>query len=56
MKGLVAIGSVLVVAWVLGFLVFKTASFLIHLLLIVGAIMLVIGLVKRASSGMSSTR
>jgi hypothetical protein len=56
MKGLVTIGIVLVIAWVFGFLVFKTASFLIHLLLIVGAIMLVIGLVKRASGSVSTTR
>lgn len=56
MKGLVTIGIVLVVAWVFGFLVFKTASFLIHLLLIVGAVMLVVGLVKRASGSISSPR
>ncbi|CAN5754015.1 hypothetical protein BH24GEM1_BH24GEM1_16570 [soil metagenome] len=56
MKGLIAIGIVLVVAWVFGFLVFKTASFLIHLLLIVGAVMLVVGLVKRASGSISSPR
>lgn len=56
MKGLVAIGIVLVVAWVFSYLVFKTAGFLIHLLLIVGAIMLVVGLVKRASGRISSPR
>jgi hypothetical protein len=54
MKGLVSIGMVLLVAWVVAFLVFKTAGFLIHLLLIVGAIMLLIGLVRRAAGGVSS--
>ncbi|HUF34435.1 MAG TPA: lmo0937 family membrane protein [Gemmatimonadales bacterium] len=54
MKGLIALGVVLLVAWVAGYLVFKTAGFLIHLLLIVGAIMLVVGLVKRASGRVSS--
>jgi hypothetical protein len=53
MKGMVSIGVVLLVAWVVGFLVFKTAGFLIHLLLIVGAIMLLVGLVRRASGGVS---
>ena len=55
MKALVTLGIVLLVAWVLGFLVFKTAGFLIHLLLIVGAVMLLIGLVKRAAGGVSSS-
>jgi hypothetical protein len=50
---MIGLGAVLLVAWVAGFLVFKTAGFLIHLLLIVGAIMLVVGLVKRAGSGVS---
>lgn len=54
MRGLVAIGAVLLVAWVLGFIVFKTAGFFIHLLLIVGAIMLILGLVRRASGRVSS--
>lgn len=54
MKGLIAIGVALLVAWALGFIVFKAAGFLIHLLLIVGAIMLLIGLVKRVSGGVSS--
>jgi hypothetical protein len=54
MKGLVGLGIVLVIAWAVGFLVYKTAGFLIHLLLIVGAIMLIVGLVKRVSGRMSS--
>jgi hypothetical protein len=36
----------LVVAWVLGFVVFKVAGVLIHVLLIVGAVILIAGLVK----------
>jgi len=54
MKGMVSLGLVLLVAWLVGFVVFKTAGFLIHLLLIVGAVMLLIGLVKRAGGGVSS--
>ncbi len=53
MKGLVSIGIVLLVLWAVAYLVFKTAGFLIHLLLIVGAIMLVIGLLKRAGRAVS---
>ena len=53
MKGLVSLGIVLLVLWAVAYLVFKTAGFLIHLLLIVGAIMLVIGLLKRASRAVS---
>jgi predicted anti-sigma-YlaC factor YlaD len=53
MKGLVSLGVVLVVLWAVAYLVFKTAGFLIHLLLIIGAIMLVIGLVKRAGRAVS---
>lgn len=53
MKGLVSLGVMLVVLWAIAYLVFKTAGFLIHLLLIIGAIMLVIGLVKRAGRAVS---
>jgi len=53
MKGLVSLGVVLVVLWAVAYLVFKTAGFLIHLLLIIGAIMLVIGLVMRAGRAVS---
>lgn len=54
MRGLVTLGAVLLVAWVVGFVVFKAAGFLIHLLLIVGAVMLLIGLAKRVKGGVSS--
>jgi hypothetical protein len=50
MQGLVSIGGLLVIAWAVAFVVFKVAGFLIHLLLIVGAIMLVVGLARRMSS------
>ena len=50
MKGIVSIGIVLVVAWAVALVVFKVAGFLIHLLLIVGAIMLIVGLARRMSS------
>jgi hypothetical protein len=56
MSGLIPIGIVLVIAWVLGFLVFKLAGFLIHLLVIVGVIMLIAGLVRRVGGGVSSDR
>lgn len=56
MRGLVAIGVVLVILWVLGLVVFKVAGFLIHLLLLVGAIMLIMGLVQRARGGSTTPR
>ncbi len=43
----IGIGVLLLVAWVFGFLVFKVAGFLIHLVLIVGVILLIAGLVRR---------
>ena len=46
MRGLVRIGVLLVIAWILGFVVFKVAGFLIHVLLIVGVVILIAGLVK----------
>jgi hypothetical protein len=52
MRGVIALGIVLLVAWALGFIVFKVAGFLIHLLLVVGAILLLIGLVRRASGNL----
>lgn len=54
MKGLVSLGVVLIIAWLVGLVVFKVAGFLIHLLLIVGAIILIVGLVKRVSGDVSS--
>jgi hypothetical protein len=53
MKGLVSLGIVLLVLWAVAYLVFKTAGFLIHVLLIVGAIMLIVGLLKRAGRAVS---
>ena len=53
MRGIVALGILLIVVWAVAGLVFKTAGFLIHLLLIVGAIMLIVGLVKRAGRAVS---
>jgi Family of unknown function (DUF5670) len=56
MRGLIPIGVLLVIAWLVGFVVFKLAGFLIHLLVIVGVIMLIVGLVRRVSGGVSSDR
>jgi predicted anti-sigma-YlaC factor YlaD len=53
MRGLISLGILLVVLWAVAWLVFKTAGFLIHLLLVVGAIMLIVGLVKRAGRAVS---
>jgi predicted anti-sigma-YlaC factor YlaD len=53
MRGLVTLGILLIVVWAVAGLVFKTAGFLIHLLLIVGAIMLIVGLLKRAGRAVS---
>jgi hypothetical protein len=49
MNRLIGIGVLLLILWVLGFLVFKVAGFLIHLLIIVGIVMLIAGLVRRVS-------
>ena len=49
MRGLIPIGIVLVIVWVVGLLVFKVAGFLIHLLVIIGIIMLIVGFFKRLS-------
>jgi hypothetical protein len=49
MSTFISIGILLVIAWIVGFLVFKLAGFLIHLLVIVGVIMLIVGLFKRMS-------
>jgi hypothetical protein len=46
---LVPIGILLVIAWVFGFLVFKVAGILIHLLIIAGIIMLIVGFFRRVS-------
>jgi hypothetical protein len=44
---LAAIAIALVVLWVLGFLVFHTASFLIHLLLLAAVIAIILHFVRR---------
>ncbi len=49
MRALVPIGILLVIAWVFGFLVFKVAGILIHLLIIAGIIMLIVGFFRRVS-------
>ena len=46
---LTGIGVLLLVAWVFGFLVFKVAGFLIHLVLVIGVILLIAGLVRRVT-------
>jgi hypothetical protein len=56
MQNLVPIGILLVIAWVVGFLVFKVAGFLIHLLVIIGIIMLAVGFFRRVSGGSSLDR
>jgi hypothetical protein len=56
MRGLVPIGILLVIAWVLGFLVFKVAGFLIHLLVIIGIIMLIVGFFRRMGGDVGSER
>ena len=49
MRALVPIGILLVIAWVFGFLMFKVAGILIHLLIIAGIIMLIVGFFRRVS-------
>ena len=46
-----AVGFALLVIWLLGFVVFKVAGFLIHLLLIAAAVVLIVGLVRRVTPG-----
>jgi hypothetical protein len=54
LKGIAILGIVLIIVWIMGFVVFKLAGFLIHLLLIAGAILLIVGLVRRVRGGVSS--
>ena len=54
MKGLVSLGIMLVILWAAAFVVFKVAGILIHLLLIVGVVMLIMGLIRR-SGGRTTT-
>ena len=48
MKGLVSLGALLVVIWAAAFVIFKVAGFFIHLVLIVGVILLIVGWSRRA--------
>jgi len=50
MAGLLLLGAVLVVIWIVALLVFKIVGFAIHLLLIAGLILLVWGFVRRGAS------
>lgn len=54
MRSIVSLGMFLVIAWAVAFVVFKVAGFLIHLLLIIGAIMLIVGFFRRTGGGVSS--
>jgi hypothetical protein len=56
MRGLIPIGILLVIAWILGYLVFKLAGFLIHLLVIVGIIMVIVGFFRRVTGDVPSDR
>ena len=55
-QGLVSLGVFLIIAWAVAFVVFKAAGFLIHLLVIIGVIMLLVGFFKRVGGGTSSRR
>jgi hypothetical protein len=43
----ITVGIALLLVWMLSFLVFKVAGFLIHVLLVVAGIAILIGLVRR---------
>lgn len=49
MNGLIGLGILLLVLWVVGFIVFKVAGFLIHLLILVAVVMLIAGFVRRVA-------
>jgi hypothetical protein len=49
--GLIGLGVLLLILWVVGFVVFKAAGFLIHLLVIVGIVMLIAGFLRRVTGG-----
>ena len=49
MTGLLMLGAVLVVIWLLALIVFKVVGFAIHLLLIVGIILLIAGVIRRGA-------
>lgn len=49
MRGLIGLGALLVVLWVVALLVLKVAGFFIHVLLLAGVALLVWGAIKRAT-------
>jgi hypothetical protein len=49
MNGLIGFGILLLILWVVGFVVFKVAGLLIHLLVLVAIVMLVAGFIRRVT-------
>ena len=49
MNGLIGLGILLLILWVVGFIVFKVAGFLIHLLILVAVVMLIAGFIRRVA-------
>jgi hypothetical protein len=49
MNGLIGLGILLLMLWLVGFIVFKVAGFLIHLLILVAVVMLIAGFVRRVA-------
>jgi Flp pilus assembly protein TadB len=49
MRKWISIGVTLIIVWILAWLVFKVASFAVHLILIVGLAFLVMSLVRKAA-------
>ena len=47
MNGLIGLGILLLILWVVGFIVFKIAGFLIHVLILVAVVMLIAGFFRR---------
>jgi hypothetical protein len=52
MRALVAVGIILLVLWAVLWIGFRIVSGLIHLLIIVGIILLVLGLVRRGAGAL----
>lgn len=50
MKGLLALGALLVVLWLVALMVFKVVGFAIHLLLLAGVVFVVLAVVRRGAS------
>ena len=49
MRKWISIGVTLIIVWILAWLVFKVASFAVHLILIAGLAFLVLSLVRKAA-------